>query len=328
MARTGSRTAWLIIALIALAPSCSLEPSPPPPAGTFTFGVFGDGPYRVWEVGRFRHMMRDVSKSDVGWLIHVGDIFWYPCSDANYKRSLRALNSIECPVVYTPGDNEWTDCHAKMAGGHPPLERLDYLRKTFYGDPSRSLGKRRMSIQAQSQEGRYPELVENARWVRGGFVFITIHMVGSENGTEDFRGRRPDSDAEAARRIEGSLEWMHEAFALADSIAAHGVVIAMHGSPGLQYHPRPRPGFEAFLDQLETRVKAFKGPVLLIHGDGHEYHVDHSLRDRATYEPLANFTRLETLGSPDIGWVRVVVDSVAGDFVSFEPRVMKRWWIW
>ncbi len=313
---------------MALALSCSLEPSPPPPPGTFTFGVFGDGPYRVWEVGRFRHLMRDVSRSDVAWLIHVGDIFWYPCSDANYRRSLRALNSIQCPVVYTPGDNEWTDCYLKVAGGHPPLERLEYLRQTFYGEPSQSLGSRRMSVLSQAQGGRYPELVENARWVRGGFVFITLHMVGSENATEDFRGRGADNDAEAARRIEGSLEWMHEAFALADSIDAHGIVIAMHGSPGLHYHPRPRPGFEAFLDQLETRVKAFQGQVLLIHGDGHQYTVDHPLRDRATYEPLANFTRLETFGSPDIGWVRVAVDTIAGEFVSFEPRVMKRWWIW
>jgi hypothetical protein len=39
---------------------------------------------------------------------------------------------------------------------------------------------------------------------------------------------------------------------------------------------------------------------------------------------LENFTRLETFGSPDIGWVRVVVDTVAGRVVEFEPRLM-RW---
>lgn len=328
MARIRFSTGLSITVLTALALACSLDPSPAPPANTFTFGVFGDGPYRVWEVGRFRHLLHDVSKSDIDWLIHVGDIFWYPCSNANYQRSLKSINSIQHPVIYTPGDNEWTDCHFKIAGGHEPLERLDHLRKTFYTDPSHSLGARRMPIESQSQSGRYPELVENARWVHGGFVFITIHMVGSENGTEEFRGRQADSDAEAARRIAGSLEWMHEAFALADSTHAHGVVIAMHGSPGLQYHPRPRPGFEKFLDELETRTKTFKGRVLLIHGDGHQFQVDHPLRDRATYEPLPNFTRLETFGSPDIGWVRVVVDSVNGEFVSFEPRVMKRWWIW
>ena len=47
-----------------------------------------------------------------------------------------------------------------------------------------------------------------------------------------------------------------------------------------------------------------------------------SSRSRAIHS-----TRLETFGSPDIGWVRVVVDSVSGEF-SFEPRIMRRWWLW
>jgi hypothetical protein len=42
-----------------------------------------------------------------------------------------------------------------------------------------------------------------------------------------------------------------------------------------------------------------------------------------TREVLENFTRLETFGSPDIGWVRVVVDSVAGRVVEIEPRLMQ-----
>lgn len=63
--------------------------------------------------------------------------------------------------------------------------------------------------------------------------------------------------------------------------------------------------------------------MLLIHGDTHEYTVDHPLRRAGTGEALENFTGLETYGSPDIGWVRVVVDSVAGRVVEFEPRLMR-----
>ena len=81
------------------------------------------------------------------------------------------------------------------------------------------------------------------------------------------------------------------------------------------------------MDRLEDLVKGFAGPVLLIHGDSHTQRVDHPLRDRGTGEPLANFTRLETYGAPDIGWVRVVVDSVAGRIVDYEPRLMPRWWL-
>jgi hypothetical protein len=152
-------------------------------------------------------------------------------------------------------------------------------------------------------------------------------MVGAENASEPFPGRGSANDEEVERRIRAGLAWTKDAFVLADSLRLKGVVIAMHGSPGLQYHPRPRVGYEVFLDRLERQVKGFNGPVLLIHGDGHQYLADHPLRDRVTYEPLPNFTRLETFGSPDVAWVRVVVDSVSGTF-AFEPRVMRRWWLW
>jgi hypothetical protein len=238
------------------------------------------------------------------------------------------MQSIEHPVVFTPGDNEWADCHENIAGRFAPLERLAYLRRTFFARPTRSLGERTMALESQSEGSAHAEFVENQRWIRGGFVFATVHMVGSDNAGESFAGRERADDEERGRRIAAALAWMGEAFAIARADSLHGVVIAMHGSPGLQYHPRPRAGYEVFLDSLESRVKAFGRPVLLIHGDGHSYRVDHPLRDRATYEPLPNFTRLETFGSPDIGWVRVVVDSTAGKFVAFEPRLTRRWWIW
>ena len=44
-----------------------------------------------------------------------------------------------------------------------------------------------------------------------------------------------------------------------------------------------------------------------------------AIRHPVSYQPL------ETFGSPDIGWVRVVVDSVAGRIVAFESRLMPRW---
>jgi hypothetical protein len=310
-----------------LASSCSLPDARPLPPGCFAFGVFGDGPYRSWEVGRFRRLLRDVDHADIAWLIHVGDTFWYPCTDDNYRRAFDAMNAIDHAVVYTPGDNEWADCHDKLAGGYEPLERLGFLRSMYFKTPDRSLGGQPMRLESQGEDSTYAEFVENARWIRGGFVFATVHMVGAENAQEPYLGRGPAATAEVARRIDAALAWMEEAFALAETNGLTGVVIAMHGSPGLQYHPRPRTGYESFLDRLEERVKEFGGPVLLIHGDGHQFRVDHSLRDRATGEPIANFTRLETFGSPDIGWVRVVVDSTAGEIVVYEPRKMKWWWL-
>ena len=33
------------------------------------------------------------------------------------------------PVVYLPGDNEWTDRHHTNNGDYDPIERLAHLRK-------------------------------------------------------------------------------------------------------------------------------------------------------------------------------------------------------
>jgi hypothetical protein len=32
------------------------------------------------------------------------------CADGLYTQALGYLNSLRAPAMYTPGDNEWTDC--------------------------------------------------------------------------------------------------------------------------------------------------------------------------------------------------------------------------
>jgi hypothetical protein len=71
---------------------------------------------------------------------------------------------------------------------------------------------------------------------------------------------------------------------------------------------------------MAEHTATFPGQVLFIHGDTHEFTLDHPLTRAGTAEVLQNFTRLETFGSPEIGWVRVVIDSVAGRVVEVEPR--------
>ncbi len=316
------------IAIAAISLSCSLpEPASLPP-DSFAFGVFGDGPYRSWEVGRFRRLIKDANKADLQWFLHVGDILWFPCSDGAFEGRLRALNSVRHPVVYTPGDNEWTDCHEDIAGRFDPLDRLQRIRTTFFAEPGKSLGGRAMALESQSEDSAFADYVENARWRFGGFLFATVHMVSAYNATRPFVGRTSANDQEIAERTEAALAWHEEAFSIARTEELKGVVIALHGNPGLERAPEAWLGFEEFVDRLEELVKGFEGPVLFIHGDTHRLRVDQPLRDRETGDPLPNFTRLETYGSPDIGWVRVVVDTVAGRIVEYEPRLMSWWWLW
>ncbi|MBI3981874.1 MAG: hypothetical protein HY337_03105 [Gemmatimonadetes bacterium] len=320
------RVSPLLIAAFAL--SCTLPQPAPLPPNTFAFGVFGDGPYEPWESMRFRRVIADANRTPLEWFLHIGDIMWYPCSDEEYRNRLAALNTIEHPVIYTPGDNEWADCFERIAGGYRPLDRLDQLRRTFFAQPGTSIGARRMTVESQAADSTFGTFVENVRWRRGGLLFATVHQVGLVNNTERFRGRTAADDAEQAARMAAALAWLEDAFRIARTDSMHGVVIAFHANPNLERGPDHIPGHEPFVDKIETLAKGFAGQVLLIHGDSHEQRVDQPLRDRSTGAPLTTVTRLETFGSPDIGWVRVVVDSVAGRIVAMEPRLMPRWLLW
>lgn len=293
------------------------------PPNQIAFGVFGDGPYDLWERGRWRRVLDDVSRADLEWWIHVGDLFWYPCSDAAYERRLRQLNAVPHPVLYTPGDNEWTDCHEARAGRYEPLDRLAKIRRTFFADPHRSLGDRALALESQADDPAFAEFRENVRWTRGGFVFATVHLVGSSNGLDLFTTRTPAHDAEVARRTQAAIAWLDETFAQAHAVSAKAVVVATHANIGLGAESRR--GFDLFVERLKVNVAEFPGPVLWIHGDSHQQRVDQPLED-ASGRVYDNFTRLETFGSPDIGWVRVVVDTVAGRVTRYEPRRMRGWW--
>lgn len=311
---------------LALIGSLACAPSAPDelPPDSFAFGVFGDGPYYAWEQGPFLRVLRDVASSEVEWLIHVGDLLWYPCSEAEYEKRRDRLDGLGVPVVYTPGDNEWTDCHEARPGGYEPLDRLEALRRIFFADPLRSLGARQIALESQASDDRFGEFVENARWSHGGFVFATAHIVGSSNGMDPWPGRTGEHDDAVERRTDAALAWLDDTFRAARRNSARGVVIAIHGNPGLD-PTYALHGFDRWLDALRGHVSAFDGPVLLVHGDSHTQRVDQPLLD-ADGRPYPNFTRAETYGSPEIGWVRVVVDTVVGRFVSFEPRLMRGYW--
>jgi hypothetical protein len=296
---------------VACAPA---EPRPLAP-NTFAFAVFGDGPYRPVETGSFRRLIDDVNRTDVEWFLHVGDILSGSCSDEKLAEMLVQLNTIRHPVIYTPGDNEWTDCHRRSFS---PLERLQRIRAMYFKNPARSIAGPAMAVESQSANPAWTEFVENARWRRGGFLFVTMHIVGSFNGTSRFRGRTTADDSAVVRRTAAALAWIDSAFAIASADSLSGVVIALHANPRL--HRSGEQPYGSLVERIAEHTAAFRGEVLLIHGDTHDYAVDHPLKRVGTDNVLTNFTRLETFGSPDIGWVRVVVDTVAGKFVEFEPR--------
>ena len=291
------------------------EPVPTPP-GSFSFGVFGDAPYYPDEELQYPILLKHIDAHDVSFMIHVGDIFWHPCSDEHYAEVLRNFNGLHMPVIYTPGDNEWTDCWEEGSGGYQPRERLARIRRIFFANPNRSLGAHPIPLTSQGGE-----LVENARWQRDGVVFATVDIPGSRNGMAPFPGRTVEDDAEVRRRTEAAAAWTRAAFAEARATSARAVVIAFQANMHLDM-PNKRMPFEPFVQTIEQEAKQFGKPVLLAHGDGHIYIVDHPMPG------LANVTRLQVPGSPQVGWVRVVVLPGEPARFQFTKIVVPRWRFW
>ena len=118
-------------------------------AQEFSFVAIGDMPYgqpsEVYPL--FEALIRRIDELDPALVVHVGDTKSGStlCSDEVLGDQLGYLNSFEAPVLYTPGDNEWTDCHGEAAGGFDPLERLADIRDTYFTKPGPKLRLRKVS---------------------------------------------------------------------------------------------------------------------------------------------------------------------------------------
>jgi hypothetical protein len=295
---------------------------------TFAFGALGDAPYDVFESARYPLMLEDLDRHDLAFSIHVGDIFWRPCSQDRYERSRRWFNNLRRPLIYVPGDNEWADCWTRQEGGFDPRDRLALLRRILYPRPGFALGRGTFQLETQASNPAFLEFVEHTRWSHEGIVFATIHVVGSDNFTMPFPARTAADDEEARRRLAAALAWLRETFARAKSRSADAIVVAFHADPGLHGTPDDQAAFRPLLDAFEDEAVAFGNPVLLIHGDSHHFITDHPLNARASGRPIANVTRLEVPGSPDVGWVRVIVTPGRTPSFAFEQRIVPFWKYW
>ena len=213
------------------------------------------------------------------------------------------------PLVFLPGDNEWTDCRRTLGERHDPMERLEKLRELFFSGAG-ALGQRPLALVRQPAltEGRH-DYPEHARWEHAGVVFLTLNAPGPENNAR----ANPE---EYTRRLPALTDWIVRGFRHARARGAKAVVVAMHANPWSS-PPRPRRGFREVLAALSRESRAFGGAVLLLHGDTHHYRVDQPLLGDASAAAVPNLTRVEVFGYPWMNWVRVRVIEENGQ-VRFE----------
>jgi hypothetical protein len=272
----------------------------------FEIGLVGDIPYNAEQMRKTKILFGALDYEDLAFILHDGDIKsgGSPCTDEVFLREKERFENSANPLVYVPGDNEWTDCYR---AGYDPTERLERLREIFFvGDES--LGQKTIPLTRQS--GEYPE---NVQWNYGNVTFLGLNVPGSNNN----RGRAPD---EYEARNEANLQWLREGFEHAKADTNSAVMIVIQANPGFERPPEKRTGYNDFLAALEEETLAFGKPVVLVHGDTHTYRVDKPMVSSVTGERVENFTRAETFGSPEVNWVRATVDTSNPEVFTFQPQ--------
>ena len=282
-------------------------------AAPLQVALIADTPYGDAQRAVFPALVDAINADpQVRWVLHAGDVKSgsTTCDDARFADLKALYDTFADPFVLTPGDNEWTDCHRPAAGRYVPTERLDAVRRVFYPEAGRTLGRRTGEVTAQAAP-----YVENTRFTRSRVVFASVHVVGSENDLQPWSGlvggdRPAERLAEFAARQQAALAWIDAAFDEAEATDAAGVLVMM------QAEPTATPGFQQVRDLLVQRSTAFGRPVLLVHGDEHRY------EQEPGFAGVPNLTRLETFGDTSTEWLRLTVDPRSPAVFSWEPQAV------
>ncbi len=315
---------------------------------SFSFALIGDVPYDERQVKELDNVIREVNRDkDVKFVMHAGDIKGggARCDDQVYFDRFAQYQKFKRAFIYTPGDNEWTDCHRESNGQFYPIERLSFLRGVFFSNPYRSTGRHPIKVRPQSRFPAYEQYVENVLFKKKHVVFSTIHVVGSNNNlapwsgidsNDSFQRPRPDRLAEFQDREAAALHWLNHTFDVAERRDSPGVFIMIHGNPrfDLEETEDGRAGFNRFINTLRERALEFTKPVVLVHGDFHVFFIDKPMfgvplggfRVTADGRPamLGNMTRSQTIGSPDVHWLKVTVKPHSRDVFTIQERIVEQ----
>ncbi len=275
-------------------------------AEQFTIATLGDTAYGKPEevYPQYEKLISTINDLKPDLVIHVGDTKSgsTPCSDKMLDEQLAYLNTFNAPLLYSPGDNEWTDCHRKAAGEFRPVERLARIRTTYFNNANKSFGKTKVDVTSQATDG-YPE---NARMTHKGVAFITTHVPGSNN---NFEIRDPEAVAEFFARDKANIKWINDSFAAAGD--AKAIVIAMQANMfeadwniGGDETWMRHSGFMNVGTAIMENSAKFGKPVLLVYGDSHTYS---SGRPFPTKAP--NVISLQVPGEKQMHAVSVTIDT-------------------
>ena len=335
-------TATAVLALSLVSCASSGLPSRATQGQAYSFGLWGDMPYKkAGDDQKLPAVLKSINQSNIAFSVYDGDIKdgSSQCTDNIYTEALAMFNNMVKPVIYVPGDNEWTDCHRSNNGGYDGLERLTHLRRVLFPNTN-SLGQTTLPLEHQGKLG--DKYVENVRFSYGPVVFVGLNVPGSNNNVilnsqecSNKSARTPAqcdaSNAEYLERDAANVTWLEQSFVAAKTQNARGVVLVFQADPGFDLPEtedqdeslQPRfSGYRNFINQVIKQTEGFGGQVLLVHGDTHYFKSDKPLYSPA--KVLPNLTRVQTFGSPNLHWVKVTVDPASEALFQVQPVMVRQ----
>ena len=293
-------------------------------AQAFKFVALGDMPYSIPDdYNRYERLIRAINQTNPSFTIFVGDTKSgsTPCTDQYNEIVKNYFKQFNMPLIYSIGDNEWTDCHRPLAGSYDPLERLEKLRATFFAD-SKSQGNKPISLHRQADiMPHFSQYVENVYWIKNRFLFVSLHIPGSNNNFE----RNDEAMNEYRHRNEANLAWIDYTFTLAEKNNLSGIVFSYQAD--MFYAPSQAielsSGYRDTLNSFTSHAEAFKKPVLLVHGDSHRLKIDQPLKTVNQKFVLENVIRLQVMGEDQVQAVEIGVDPSSEQPFSFKPLILK-----
>jgi hypothetical protein len=332
-------TALTAVVLGVLLAACAAEPQTPCDDCGYhrepdlTFAVWGDFPNGGKEPRELPQLVGQLNADpDIELVFHLGDIKGggAPCTTDYYREIKAVFDQFQDPLVYTFGDNEWTDCSYQQNGGYNPLKRLAALRTTFIPEAGQTIG-RAMPVTSQADIG-FPE---NVATVQANVSFAVFHAVGPDNGLTPWsRHHKPTAAqrAEVAKRDAAAEANIEHAFAVARQQALATVVLMTHANmfPTTPDTMTADP-YESIVATIARETATFAGRVYLFNGDSYKSVADRPLSAESKWPtfygapPVENLTRGTFDSSNDeASYLKVLIRPTATPAITWADASFKR----
>ena len=291
---------------------------------SFRFIALGDMPYHTGsDESRYINLINAINQAKPSFNLFVGDTksSEAPCSDAAIEKVASFFNRYEAPLIYSVGDNEWTDCHRSIAGSYDPIERLGKIRKKYFNS-NQSLGKTTRTLVRQADVmSQFSLYVENSYWIQDQFLFVSLNIPGSNNDFE----RNLKAVNEYFKRNKANLAWIDHTFKVATEKKLAGIIFAFQADmfTGQIQSDDLANGYLDTVVSLSNHAEKFKKAVLLIHGDTHRLRIDQPLKTSDKKYVLENVIRVELMGEDEIQALEITVNAEQNSPFSFRPLIVK-----